>query len=139
MASQAFSASANVSKGDPPTLMAGLLISMGRQEATKPGCPRSPGPLITNEKPRSFALHSSNSPVAGPTRLKCRVIQPSASQNGPQRGEATGAANLVGRFSSGRGLGGDAAGSVESILGDPPSSSLLRDFPAVRLDQAEAA
>jgi hypothetical protein len=34
MASQAFSASANVLKGDPPTLMAGLLILMGRQEAS---------------------------------------------------------------------------------------------------------
>ena len=54
MASQAFSASANVLKGDPPTLMAVLLKLMGRQEATKPGCPWSPGPLllsllITNE------------------------------------------------------------------------------------------
>jgi hypothetical protein len=39
MASQAFSASAKVLKGDPPTLMAGLLISMARQEATKPDCP----------------------------------------------------------------------------------------------------
>ena len=54
IASQAFSASANVLKGDPPTLMAVLLKLMGRQEATKPGCPWSPGPLllsllITNE------------------------------------------------------------------------------------------
>jgi hypothetical protein len=60
MASQAFSASANVLKGDPPTLTAVLLKLMGRQEATKPGFPCSPGPLllsllITNEKPR---LHS---------------------------------------------------------------------------------
>ena len=39
MASQACSASANVLKGDPPTLMAGLLKLMGRQEATKPGFP----------------------------------------------------------------------------------------------------
>jgi hypothetical protein len=39
MASQAVSASANVLKGDPPTLIAGLLIWMGRQEATKPGLP----------------------------------------------------------------------------------------------------
>jgi hypothetical protein len=46
MASQAFSASANVLKGDPPTLMAVLLKLMGRQEATKPGCPWSPGPLL---------------------------------------------------------------------------------------------
>ena len=74
MASQAFSASANVLKGDPPTLMADLLIWMGRQEAAKPGRPRSPGPLllsllITSEKPASLALHISNSAVAGPTRL----------------------------------------------------------------------
>jgi hypothetical protein len=33
MASQAVSASAYVLKGDPPTLIAGLLIWMGRQEA----------------------------------------------------------------------------------------------------------
>src|SRR5205807_5323712 len=39
MASQASSASAKVLKGDPPTLMAGLLISMARQEATRPRCP----------------------------------------------------------------------------------------------------
>jgi hypothetical protein len=39
MASQAVSASANVLKGNPPTLIAGLLIWMGRQEATKPGLP----------------------------------------------------------------------------------------------------
>jgi len=26
-------------EGDPPTLIAGLLIWMGRQEATKPGLP----------------------------------------------------------------------------------------------------
>ena len=82
MASQAVSASANVLKGDPPTLIAGLLIWMGRQEATKPGLPRSPGPsllslLITNEKPHSLALHISNSSAAGPTRLKCRAISPS--------------------------------------------------------------
>jgi hypothetical protein len=68
MASQAFSASANVLKGDPPTLMAGLLKLMGRQEATKPGFPWSPGPLllsllITNEKPLSLALHISSRPI----------------------------------------------------------------------------
>jgi hypothetical protein len=34
IASQAFSASANVLNGDPPTLMAGRLKWMGRQEAT---------------------------------------------------------------------------------------------------------
>ena len=73
------SASANDLMGDPPTLMAGLLIRMGRQEATKPGRPRSPGPLllsllITNEKSPSLALHISNSAVAGPTRLKCSAI-----------------------------------------------------------------
>jgi hypothetical protein len=39
MASQAVSASANVLKGEPPTLIAGLLIWIGRQEATKPGLP----------------------------------------------------------------------------------------------------
>ena len=70
MASQAFSASAYALKGDPPTLTAGLLIWMGRQEATKPGRPRSPGPLllsllITNEKPRSLALQISNSLLQG--------------------------------------------------------------------------
>jgi hypothetical protein len=79
MASQAFSASANVLKGDPPILMAVLLKLMGRQEATKPGRPWSPGPLllsllITNEKPRSLALHISSACVAGATRLKCRAI-----------------------------------------------------------------
>jgi hypothetical protein len=89
MASQAFSASANVLKGDPPTLMAGLLKLMGRQEATKPGFPWSPGPLllsllITNEKPRSLALHISRSPVAGPMRPKCMgAFHDPASQNGP--------------------------------------------------------
>ena len=46
MTSQAFSASANVLKGDPPTLMTGLLKLMGRQEATKPGRPCRPGPLL---------------------------------------------------------------------------------------------
>jgi hypothetical protein len=71
--SQAFSASANVLKGDPPTLMAGLLKLMGRQEATKPGRPCSLGPSllslpITNEKPRTLALHISNSSIAGATR-----------------------------------------------------------------------
>jgi hypothetical protein len=79
MASQAFSASANVLKGDPPIRMAVLLKLMGRQEATKPGCPWSPGPLrlsllITNEKPLSLALHISSSSVAGAMRLKCRAI-----------------------------------------------------------------
>jgi hypothetical protein len=59
--------------------MADLLIWMGRQEAAKPGRPRSPGPLllsllITNEKPPSLALHISNSAVARPTRLKCSAI-----------------------------------------------------------------
>ena len=88
IASQAFSASANVLKGDPPILMAGLLISMGRQEATKPGRPCSPGPLLlslltTNEKPHSLALHISNSSVAAPTRLKCRAISRRA-LNGPR-------------------------------------------------------
>jgi hypothetical protein len=39
MVSQACSASANVLNGDPASLMAGLLMSMGRQEATKPGRP----------------------------------------------------------------------------------------------------
>ena len=81
MASQAFSASANLLKGDPPTRMAGLLIWTGRQEATKPTCPWSPGPLllsllITNEKPRSLALHISNSSVAGPTRLSAGPFSP---------------------------------------------------------------
>ena len=79
MVSQAFSASANVLKGDPPTLMAGLLKLIGRQEATKPGCPWRPGPfrlslLITNEKSRSVALHISSSSDAGATRLKFRAI-----------------------------------------------------------------
>jgi hypothetical protein len=81
MASQAFSASANVLKGDPPTRTAVLLKLMGRQEATKPGCPWSPGPLrlsllMTNEKPLSFALHISSSSVAGAMRPKCRAIPP---------------------------------------------------------------
>ena len=81
MVSQAFSASANVLKGDPPTLMAGLLKLIGRQEATKPGCPWRPGPfrlslLITNEKSRSVALHISSSSDAGATRLKFRAITP---------------------------------------------------------------
>jgi hypothetical protein len=76
IASQAFSASANVLKGDPPILMAVRLRLMRRQEATKPGRPWSPGPLllsllITNEKPRSLAIHISNSSVAGAMRLKC--------------------------------------------------------------------
>ena len=66
MASQAFSASTSVLKGDPPTRMAVRLRLMGRQEATKPGRPWRPGPLllsllITNEKPRSLAIHISNS------------------------------------------------------------------------------
>ena len=79
MASQACSASANDLKGDPIILTAGLLISMGRQEATKPGRPCSPGPLmlsllITNEKPHSLALHISNSSFAASIRLKCMAI-----------------------------------------------------------------
>jgi len=70
MTSQAFSASANVLKGDPPTRMAVWLRLTGRQEATKPGRPWRPGPLllsllITNEKPRSLAIHISNSSVVG--------------------------------------------------------------------------
>ena len=55
MLSQAFPASANVLKGDPPTLMAGLLILMGRQEATKPGCPVEPKTtpaLVTDYEPQ---------------------------------------------------------------------------------------
>jgi hypothetical protein len=94
MASQAFSASANVLKGDPPILMAVLLKLMGRQEATKPGRPWSPGPLllsllITNEKPRSLALHISSARVAGVTRLKCRGIPPSShALSGPNLLEA---------------------------------------------------
>ena len=110
MASQAFSASANVLKGDPPTLTAVLLKLMGRQEATKPGFPWSPGPLllsllITNEKPRSLALHISKSPVAGPTRPKCMgAFHDPASQSGP-RFSGWGR-QPVGRFSSGpRALG----------------------------------
>ena len=91
MASQACSASANVLKGDPIILMAGLLISMGRQEATKPGRPCSPGPLmlsllITNEKPHSLALHISNSSFAASIRLKCRAIsQSGVPQTAPGR------------------------------------------------------
>ena len=38
MASQAFSASANVLKGDAPTLMAVLFKLMGRQEVTSRPC-----------------------------------------------------------------------------------------------------
>jgi hypothetical protein len=110
MASQACSASANVLKGDPPTLMAGLLKLMERQEATKPGFPWSPGPLvlsllITNEKPRSLALHISSSCVAGAMRMKCMcAFHHPASQNGPRFsgwGRQPG-----GRFSSGQGLWG---------------------------------
>ena len=89
MASQASSASVNVLKGDPPTLMAVLLKLMGRQEATKPGFPWSPGPLllsllITNEKPRSNALHISSSCVAGAMRLKCMGIPRSSEPKRPQ-------------------------------------------------------
>ena len=96
-------------KGDPLTLMAGLLISMGRQEATKPGRPCNPGPLLlslltTNEKPHSLALHISNSPVAAPTRLKCRAISRSTSVKRPQ-GSDPGAANPW-RFPSGQDFGG---------------------------------
>jgi hypothetical protein len=89
MASQAFSASANVLKGDPPTLMAVLFKLMGRQEATKPGFPWSPGPLllsllITNEKPRSLAVHISSSGVAGAIRLKCIDISRSSEPKRPR-------------------------------------------------------
>ena len=107
MTSQAFSASANVLKGDPPTLTAGLLKLMGRQEATKPGFPWSPGPLrlsllITNEKPRSLALHISSACVAGAMRLKCMgAFHDPASLSGP-RFSGWGR-QPVGRFSSGQG------------------------------------
>ncbi len=79
MASQPFSASAKVRNGDPPTLTAAPLKWMGRQEAAKPGRPRSPGPrllslLITNEKLPLLALQISNSLTGLWMRWKCRVI-----------------------------------------------------------------
>jgi hypothetical protein len=121
MASQAFSASANVLKGDPPTLTAVLFKLMGRQEATKPGFPWSPGPLllsllITNEKPHSLALHISSSCVAGAMRLKCMgAFHDPASQSGP-RFSGWGR-QPVGRFSSGQGALGASAGSGDSTPG----------------------
>jgi hypothetical protein len=136
MASQAFSASANVLKGDPPTLMADLLKLMGRQEATKPGFPWSPGPLllsllITNEKPRSLALHISKSPVAGPTRPKCMgAFHDPASQSGP-RFSGWGR-QPVGRFSSGQEALGASAGSEDSTSGRARSSDDCNISPTAR-------
>src|SRR5437879_746238 len=107
MTSQAFSASANVLKGDPPTRMAVRLRLTGRQEATKPDRPWRPGPLllsllITNEKPRSLAIHISNSSVAGAMRLKCRAIPRSSEP--PKRPQAyLWGRQPVGRFSPGQG------------------------------------
>src|ERR1043166_7562645 len=107
MTSQAFAASANGFKGDPPTRMAVWLRLTGRQDATKPGRPWRPGPLllsllITNEKPRSLAIHISNSSVAGAMRLKCRAISRSSElQTAPEA--RPGAANLVAGFLPARG------------------------------------
>src|SRR5437899_9614026 len=110
MASQAFSASASVLKGDPPTLLAVRLRLMGRQEATKPGRPWRPGPLllsllITNEKPRPLALHISSSSVAGAMRRKCRTISRS-SEPKTAPGVPPEAANLWQVFFRPGGLGG---------------------------------
>src|SRR5439155_6204227 len=107
----------SVLKGDPPTLMAVWLRLMGRQEATKPGRPWRPGPLlfsllITNEKPRSLAIHISNSSVAGAMRLKCRAIPRSSEP--PKRPQTGWGRQPVGRFSPGRGVLGASAGSGDA-------------------------
>jgi hypothetical protein len=86
------SASANVSKGDPPTLTAGVLKLTGRQEATKPDCPWRTGPfrlslLITNEKSRSVALHISSFSDAGAMRLKFRDNAPSSRSRSASRSD----------------------------------------------------
>ena len=78
MVSQSCTASATVSKGDPPTLMRPVDMD-GAPRSYKAGPPVKPRTtatllLITNEKPRSLALQISNSAVAGPTRLKCGAI-----------------------------------------------------------------
>jgi len=134
IASQAFSASANVLKGDPPILMAVRLRLMRRQEATKPGRPWSPGPLllsllITNEKPRSLAIHISNSSVAGAMRLKCWAI-PRSSEPETAPGHTSGAANLGTGFLPARG-NGDRAGSGDSTRRRAPGSSDCNIFPTV--------
>ena len=129
MASQAFSASANVLKGDPPTLTAGLLIWMGRPRSYKARPPASPGPLllsllITNEKPPSLALDISNSAVAGPTRLKCGAITARFSGWGRQPDRQV--------FSRSGGLWA-SAGSDESTVRGLGGSSGAQHVPAAGL------
>ena len=128
MASQAF-------KGDPPTLLAVRLRLMGRQEATKPGRPWRPGPLllsllITNEKPRSLAIHISNSSVAGAMRLKCRAIPRSSEP--PKRPQAyLWGRQPVGRFSPGQGALGHRPEAGIRRVAEPPVPVIATFFPTI--------
>ncbi|MGY3615958.1 hypothetical protein ACVJGD_002154 [Bradyrhizobium sp. USDA 10063] len=78
IASDAFSASAKVLNGDPPTLIAGLFRSMGRHEGNKAGLSVKAGaaPTLVADHEREawlFALQIWKASIGPMMRLNCMM------------------------------------------------------------------